>query len=337
MAKVKVAKKVKKAKKKHLKAKIVTSIITLFVIMVALLGIGTYLYGEYKNTFYPENVVESMEMSALARQMTQGRYMRLYDIAMTMAENGNGVLLTPIGKREFDYDSDMMVRMSTSSGSGRIIVAQGSGNIVDDIKTHAKEYASFIGKVEPFYTEKVSESGLLSGYQAAYSCGYITCGNVLSEQSFYLVALEFATNDIDRLFVVYATQDYRELGSNLKVIEDFALLALTGSEVPNEETDDSVNTDEDVEEVMSVEEINEYISHTYPVQTMNNEEKQVSATLDSETDTVTNGGTETGAEVEMETDIEADVEADAEIDEETDVETEMETDEEAEIDLEYAD
>jgi len=274
MAKVKVTKKVKK-KKKHLKARIISSMVVLFILSVGLLGIGTYLYGEYKNSFYPANVVEPMEMSALARKMTQGRYMELYDIAMTMAEGGSGVLLTPIGRKSFDYDGDMMVRMSTNSGSGRIIVAQGSGNIVDDIKTHAKEYASFIGKVEPVYTEKVSESGLLSGYQTAYSSGYITCGNILSEQSFYLVALEFATNDVDRLFVVYATSDFRELGTNLKVLEDFSLLALTGSG-EDKEIDIAESEVDETEEVMSVEEINEYISHTYPVQAMD-EKKQVSA------------------------------------------------------------
>lgn len=272
MAKVKVTKKVeeKKRKKKHLKAKIITSMISLMLILIAAAGIGTYLYGEYKSSFYPENVIEPMEMSALARKMTQGRYMELYDIAMAMAEDGNGALLTPAGRRrEFDYEGDILVRMSTNTGTGRIVVAQGSGNIVEDIKKHAKEYASFIGKVEPTYTEKVSESGLLSGYQTVYSCGYITCGNVLSEQSFYLVALEFATNDIDRLFVIYTTNDFRELGSNLKVIEEFSLLALEGSgteQGDNMSSDDTESTISSEEEVMSIEEINDYISHTYPVQ-----------------------------------------------------------------------
>ena len=274
MAKAKVVKKKRiKNKKKRLKAKIIMSVLSLVIILVLSLGIGTYLYGEYKNSFYPEQVVEEMSVSALARTMRAGRYMELYDIAMTMAEEGSGVLLTPINhRREFDYEGDVLVRMSTSTGSGRIVVAQGTGNIVNDIKEHAKEYASFIGKIEPVYTEKVSESGLLSGYQTAYSCGYITCGNVLSEKSFYIVALEFATNDIDRLFVVYATSDYRELGTNLKVLEDFALLALTGNadKQPAEESGAEKETavDDTVEEVMSVEEINEYISHTYPVQDM---------------------------------------------------------------------
>lgn len=275
MAKVKVTKgSAIKNTKKHLKAKIIASMVSLLVILVLVLGIGGYLYGEYKNSFYPEQVVEEMGISALARTMRAGRYMELYDIAMAMADDGNGILLTPVNRRrEFDYEGDILIRMSTSTGSGRIVVAQGTGNITDDIKAHAKEYASFIGKVEPVYTEKVSESGLLSGYQAAYSCGYITCGNVLSEQSFYLVALEFATNEIDRLFVVYTTQDYKELGTNLKVIEDFALLALSGSdinEVPVTDTTVQSNAGGDSEQVeaMSVEEINDYISHTYPVQTV---------------------------------------------------------------------
>lgn len=283
MAKVKISKQMKgkKNKKKHLKAKIIMSMIMLVLILVAGTGIGIYLYGEYKNSFYPENVVEPMNMSALARKMSSEKYLELYDIAMVMAQDGNGVLLTPVGrKRAFDYEADIMVRMSTSTGNGRIVVARGSGNIVDDIKKHAKEYAGFIGKVEPSYAEKVSESGMLSGYQAAYSCGIVTCGNILSEQSFYLVALEVAANDTERLFVVYTTEDYHELGTNLKVIEEFSLLALEGSgeSLEEEQIEDSLKDEESPdlkdnasseEEVMSIEEINDYISHTYPVQDIN--------------------------------------------------------------------
>ena len=48
----------------------------------------------------------------------------------------------------------------------------------------------------------------------------------LTMRNSYMVALEYATTDSDRLLLVYSTTKFKELGRNLKVLEDIADLAL---------------------------------------------------------------------------------------------------------------
>lgn len=271
----KQGKKQKQKKKKNLKNSIIISVFFLLIIGVLFYGIGMYLYDMYRDTFFPAGVVEENTMEVFGRQMDADGYKKLFDIATELADNGNGVLLTPTGHRkEFDYDGDILIKLTTSTGGGFITVAQGSGNIVEDITKHAKEYANFIGTVTPSYMEKVSEIGVLNGYHTAYSSGYLKCGNALSKEGFYLTALEYAASDTKRLFLVYTTKNMRELGVNLKVLEDFAALALEGDrEVPGDaenasndageksvlDKDDSEFTSEDIDD------INSYISDKYGV------------------------------------------------------------------------
>ena len=52
------------------------------------------------------------------------------------------------------------------------------------MKTHSKDYFNFIGSVKPSYDEKSFESGIINGYQAAYTCGRLSCGNFLDNEKF---------------------------------------------------------------------------------------------------------------------------------------------------------
>lgn len=283
-----MAKKEKKRKKKNIKNAILRSVIALFIVCGLLIFMSCYFFGIYRESYYPKEVVDDTQIEVMARKAVSGTYTELYDIAMALADNGNGVMITPIGTRNyFDYNGETLAKLSTSSGEGRITIAKGTGNVVEDMKTHSKDYFNFIGSVTPSYEEKVSESGIINGYQAAYTCGRLSCGNFLDNEKFYIVALEYATTDSDRLLLVYSTTKFKELGRNLKVLEDIADLALQGAmkNVESQDTEESKDkpVSEKTEDEITSEDIgaiNDYLEEKYGTENSSDMQKQADTTVE---------------------------------------------------------
>lgn len=283
-----MAKKEKKRKKKNIKNAILRSVIALFIVCGLLIFMSCYFFGIYRESYYPKEVVDDTQIEVMARKAVSGTYTELYDIAMALADNGNGVMITPIGTRNyFDYNGETLAKLSTSSGEGRITIAKGTGNVVEDMKTHSKDYFNFIGSVTPSYDEKVSESGIINGYQAAYTCGRLSCGNFLDNEKFYIVALEYATTDSDRLLLVYSTTKFKELGRNLKVLEDIADLALQGAmkntESPDTEESKDKPVSEKTEDEITSEDIgaiNDYLEEKYGTENASDIQNQTDTTVE---------------------------------------------------------
>lgn len=260
----KTEKNVKKGANNGFYKTIVFFAVVLIVIISAIGFIVNCLYGVYKDSYYPSNVLDGSSISAFSKIMDSGEYKELKEIAEEMADGGNGYLIYPTGRNvSFDYQGDILSRLTASTGTGYIVVAKGTGNIQEDILAHVNSYYTFVGKVDPVYSEKVSESGSAGNYYADYSAGYLDCGNFFKREGLYLIALEYRATATESLFVTYVTGNYKELSENFKVIKQFAELALEGKAVPEEEQ----STEQEVEDISSddIDEISEYISEKYGV------------------------------------------------------------------------
>lgn len=230
MKKVKKKPVEKTRKKKHYKATIIMLSFFLVLIMGGFFVVGAIMLNIHSDSLYPTNVLVQSDISAFARTMEYLTYKPLNEIAISIANDGAGPMLSPIGgSKEFDYEGDVLVKLTTSTGSGRIIVRQGTGNIQNDIVSSTPYYYDFMGKLNPVYKEKVIESGQLNNYQAEYSAGYIDTGNFIKENGYYVIALECSASENGRyLFIVYATESQKELRNMVGLLKDFASLALEG-------------------------------------------------------------------------------------------------------------
>lgn len=256
-------KKEKPIKKKNYKAAIITLAVLLVIVFAGLITVAAIMLNMHSDSLYPSGVlVSDGEISAFSRQMEADRYKPLNEIAVSIANDGNGPLLTPVGRsREFDYAGDVLAKLKVSTGSGRIIVRQGSSNIQDDIISSTSYYYDFLGSLKPKYKEKVSEGGQLSNYQASYSSGYVTTGNFIKKNGFYVAAFETSASPNGRyLFIVYATESQKELQNMIGLLKDFTTLALEGDASLEDPTDEEKTDTEATENSaeMSEDEWNAY-------------------------------------------------------------------------------
>lgn len=225
-----VQKSVKKDKKKHFKASIVLLSVFLALVLGGIFAISSIMLNIHSDSLYPENVLVKSDISAFSRTMDTNYYMPLKDIAISIAQEGAGPMLLSINRsKDFDYEGDVLTSLSTSTGSGRIIVRQGSGNIQSDITESTPYYYEFMGKIKPVYKEKKIESGQLNNFYTEYSAGYVETGNLIKQNGYYVAALECSVSENGRyLFVVYATESLKELRNQIGLMKDFAILALKG-------------------------------------------------------------------------------------------------------------
>lgn len=220
----------KQIKKKNHKAALCIIAVMLLLTMGGFAMVSSLLVDAYRDTLYPANVLVSGELDAFARTMPTLYYKPLKDIAIALSDEGNGVLLNPIGRSTvFDYNADVLAKLTVSNGSGRLIVRQGSGDIESDVLSSTPYYYDFMGKIDPSYQQKVYEKGILDNYASEYSAGYIKTNNFIKKSGYYVAAVECRVGESGRyLFIVYATESLRELEKEVGLIKDFATLAMEG-------------------------------------------------------------------------------------------------------------
>lgn len=245
------------------------------VLLIILLGfflVGKSLYSVYVDSFYPDGILNDDTFSAFSKTMSADTYKPLKDVAEALADGGNGYLLYPVdGRTKFNYEGSVMATLATENESGLLIVAQGSGNIQEDIVAHARDYYTFMGRIEPSYDEKVFESGSIDNFYTNYSSGYLNTGNFFKENGFYLSAFECrATDEGDYLFIVFVTENIMELKGQIGMMKLFATYMLEGTEVA-EDAVEEVTEEETGEQSLEnsseqIEAINRYISEKYDVE-----------------------------------------------------------------------
>lgn len=214
-------------------------ILILFIIIfiIALSMIIKAIRQQYILSYYPENVLDSSEF--MGEEMTDEYFMELIDIAEEL--EGKGITLYPTSNNQvFNYSSEVWATLRCNKGSGVIVIAEGSGNIQEDISKYITYYYHFIGNVEPVYTEFRYEAGYDNGYGAEYSSGRLSTGNFFKRKDLHIVALEYTLRSDKKGLFVYATDSYTELDDCLKVLQLIQEAAVKGngiSLVSEEEAD----------------------------------------------------------------------------------------------------
>lgn len=196
-----------------------------------ILIVGTLLAKEREDSRYPSGVLIQGDLSAFSRSMESIHYKPLREIAVAVAKDGAGPLLTPVDSKEFDYEGQILSKLSVNGCVGHLIVRQGSGDIQKDIADSTPYYYDFLGRLRPSYGESVSEKGQLDRFDTVYSAGFVSPGNFIRKGGFYVMALECTVSSNGRyLFVAYASEDQDELAQNIGMMKEFTALALQGEE-----------------------------------------------------------------------------------------------------------
>lgn len=255
-------------KKKRAKSVIRGMMFALFVIAVMFIIVAYALFSSYRDSYYPKNIVVEDELSAFVRTMPSTQYMELKLVAEELADNGNGDMLYPLVGTRYDYEASLLTKLRTEQEYGTLYIAQGTGNIRNDIIAHTEDYYSFLGKVTPAYEEKVSEEGVVDNYYAQYSSGYLSTGNFFKTEGFHVVALEYRATDSMYLFIAYVTEQKEELQDAVPIIKHFANTALKGSQevanVSDETGVDGLELDLEQDSEQQIQDINAYIQEKYP-------------------------------------------------------------------------
>lgn len=260
---------IQKDKGKHYKAKVVVRfIIALLFLLIGMSIVGYSLFNEYVYTHLPTDVVERNTISVFTKTMISEEYMELADVVITLADEGNGPMLSPFASNQisFDYEGEYLARLSTTSGSGLLVVGKGSGDVRADIEHYGKYYDQFVGNLTTKYKENIFEEGTINGFKANYSAGKIVCSTPFMKDNYYVIAIEYEVSSSNNLFVVYATKDFKELKKNISLIKNFSTLTLKGKATDEDILENSIKEKSSEE---SIEEINAYISEKYDVEKEN--------------------------------------------------------------------
>lgn len=247
--------------------------VVLAIITLSLVIVGLILANVVMDERYPREILVETDFSAFTKTMPSDNYLPLREIAERIADNGNGPLLFPKkNKTTYDYEGTVLTSLTTNTGSGCFYMAQGTGNIQEDIISHINDYYIFMGKVSPSYDEKVFETGNMNNFSASYSSGYLNTGNLFKEKGFYVSAFEcVATESGKFLFVAYVTEDSKELKEQLETLCKITTYALegeqavsgNGNDIQSGSSVDADGVDGEEEDVMSVDEINAYMKDKY--------------------------------------------------------------------------
>lgn len=217
----------KKKNERNLSSIIIASVIVFAIFMVV---VKTFIL-LMQDALYPSGVLNTEIMSGFTRiQYTFGR---LSDIAAIMEEKG--LKIYPVkGYEKMEPSADVMAIVKTNQ-DGILVMAKGTGSVVDDIETYLPYYEEFVGKVSGNLVEKNHESGTDNGFLAEYAAGYINVKNLFYKGSIYVAAIEYSFTPDLQVCIIFSTDSLSKLEGGVECIKAFAAAAV--STAPGESAD----------------------------------------------------------------------------------------------------
>ncbi len=205
--------------------KIILFLIVLMIIGISFIAVSLRLYGSFIDAHYPQG---SLKEGVIFAEQKKGSLKELSEIARDLSDGGEGILLSSKNhKTSFDFSSDTFAKLSIEGMEGSLVVGRGSGNAADDICSHIRSFYSFIGKVDPAYKEKRTQEGMLDGFYARYSAGFLSTGNFFKKEGFYVACYELLTGEDEYLFICFATSDVKDLSKGRDVMRDFLQIGMS--------------------------------------------------------------------------------------------------------------
>lgn len=211
-------------------------------ILILLLIVGYLLFQEYQKTFYPKDVLEKTTDEE-STYMQSSHFRSLYHVALDLSSVGFEIYPYDTSDQIYHYDSKVYNRIFHNLSEGSVfLIGRGTGDIVDDVVADTEYLYSFLGDVEPEYTEVHRESGYYNHYQAVFSTGRLTPNNFFRKGDFYISSMEFRIKEDLWVLFIYTADDVTDLKRSTDLIKSMANSMFQGADVAEDEENDSAET-----------------------------------------------------------------------------------------------
>lgn len=228
-----------KPSKKKRERKLSSIIIAFTIVSAVFMVVLRIFILQLQDSLYPSGVLNAEMMNGFTR--TQYTFGKLSDIAVIMEEKG--MKIYPVkGYEKMDIQADVMAIVK-SNQDGILVMAKGSGSVVDDIETYLPYYNEFVGKVSGNLTEKNHESGIENGFLAEYVTGYIKVKNLFNSNNIYVAAIEYTFNPDLQVCMIFSADSLSKLEGGVESIKAFVAAAVSTAPEDPADTNEQKETD----------------------------------------------------------------------------------------------